>query len=144
MKQVERVQRVPERWPVVHLEPEIPEWCDLRVDGHVAHERRFSMAELALLEPEERVIDFHCVWGWSRPQERWTGIGLDRVLAVVGASGSFVTVHSASDQYSACLPVEDARARVPGVGSATAHRSPRRRAGRCGSCPRRSCGATRA
>ena len=104
-----RVQRVPEAWPVVHLESVIPEWDHVAVDGHVAHARRFTLADLAALDTEERVIDFHCVWGWSRPQERWTGIGLDRVLSVVGASGSFVTVHSASDQYSACLPVEDAR-----------------------------------
>jgi DMSO/TMAO reductase YedYZ molybdopterin-dependent catalytic subunit len=108
-KTVERVQRVPEQWPVVHLEPEIPEWEHFSLDGHVTHVRHFSMAELALLDVEERIIDFHCVWGWSRPRERWTGVGLGRVLDLVGATGSYVTVHSASDQYSACLPIEDAR-----------------------------------
>jgi DMSO/TMAO reductase YedYZ molybdopterin-dependent catalytic subunit len=106
---VERVQRVPARWPVVHLEPEIPEWNDLTLEGHVAHARRFTLNDLAVLGSEERVIDFHCVWGWSRPQELWTGVGLDRVLELVGATGSHVTVHSASDEYSACLPIEDAR-----------------------------------
>jgi DMSO/TMAO reductase YedYZ molybdopterin-dependent catalytic subunit len=109
MTQVERVQRVPEQWPVVHLEAQIPDWKCLKVEGHVAHGRRFTLADLELLEPEERVIDFHCVWGWSRPRERWVGIGLDRVLDLVGATGSHVTVHSASDQYSACLPIDDAR-----------------------------------
>jgi DMSO/TMAO reductase YedYZ molybdopterin-dependent catalytic subunit len=105
---VERVQRVPEQWPVVHLESEIPTWEHLAVDGHVAHPRRFSLADLAALDVEERAIDFHCVWGWSRPQVRWTGVGLDRLLALVGVKGSHVTVHAASDEYSACLPVSDA------------------------------------
>ncbi len=109
MTTVERVQRVPEAWPIVHLEPEIPQWCDLVVDGHVAHPRKFTLADLAALDGEERVIDFHCVWGWSRPGVRWTGVGLDRVLALAGANGSHVTVHAASEQYSACLPIADAR-----------------------------------
>jgi DMSO/TMAO reductase YedYZ molybdopterin-dependent catalytic subunit len=107
--QVERVQRVPDAWPIVHLEPEIPEWTHVSVDGHVAHPRRFTLADLAALGTEHRTIDFHCVWGWSRPEERWTGVGLDRLLALVEAGGSHVTVRAASDQYSACLPIEDAR-----------------------------------
>lgn len=108
-ERIERVQRVPDRWPVVHLEPEIPAWEHFLVEGHVAHPRRFSLGDLTRLDVEERIIDFHCVWGWSRPQEHWTGVGLDRVLDFVGATGSHVTVRSASDQYSACLPMDDAR-----------------------------------
>ena len=103
-----RVQRVPEAWPVVHLEAEVPVWEHLVVDGHVVHPRRFDLDDLAAIEVEEREVDFHCVWGWSRPRVRWTGIGLDRLLAVVGTQGSHVTVHAASEQYSACLPVADA------------------------------------
>jgi DMSO/TMAO reductase YedYZ molybdopterin-dependent catalytic subunit len=105
---VTRVQRVPEVWPIVHLESELPEWQHVAVDGHVAHARVFTLADLAALGTEERAIDFHCVWGWSRPAVRWTGVGLDRVLDVVGVQGTHVTVHAASDEYSACLPVEDA------------------------------------
>lgn len=107
--QVDRVQRVPERWPVVHLEPEVPEWEHFLVEGHVAHPRRLRLDDLARLGTEERVIDFHCVWGWSRPRECWTGVGLDVVLELAGATGSHVTVHSASDRYSTCLPIDDAR-----------------------------------
>ena len=104
-----RVQRVPERWPVVHLEAEVPQWSGLVVDGMVAHARRFDLAALRALGAEERTIDFHCVWGWSRPQERWTGVGLDRVLALAGPAGpgaSHVCVTAASDDSSACIPVE--------------------------------------
>jgi len=103
-----RVQRVPEQWPIVHLESEIPAWSHLAVDGHVAHSRRLTLDDLALLGVEEREIDFHCVWGWSRPAVRWTGVGVGRVLALAGVQGSHVTVQAASDEYSACLPVEDA------------------------------------
>lgn len=104
-----RVQRVPERWPVVHLEAEVPQWSGLVVDGMVAHGRRFDLAALHALGAEERTIDFHCVWGWSRPQERWTGVGLDRLLALVepaGPGASHVCVTAASDDYSACIPLE--------------------------------------
>ena len=103
-----RVQRVPEQWPVVHLESQIPKWTHLVVDGHVAHARRFALADLAALGPEEREIDFHCVWGWSRPAVRWTGVGVDRLLTLVGARDGYVTVDAASDEYSACLPFDDA------------------------------------
>ena len=103
-----RVQRVPEQWPIVHLESEIPEWEHLAVDGHVAHSRRLTIGDLGLLGVEEREIDVHCVWGWSRPAVRWTGVGVDRVLALAGVQGSHVTVQAASDEYSACLPVFDA------------------------------------
>jgi DMSO/TMAO reductase YedYZ molybdopterin-dependent catalytic subunit len=145
-----RVQRVPEAWPVVHLESEIPEWSHLVVDGHVTHARRCTLADLATLGAEERAVDFHCVWGWSRPQVRWTGVGVDRVLALVGAQGSHVTAHAASDEYSACLPVEDAaraflawaRDGQPLVPEAS--RWSPRKVGRCGSCHRPSCGGTRA
>jgi DMSO/TMAO reductase YedYZ molybdopterin-dependent catalytic subunit len=106
MTEVTRVQRVPESWPVVHLEAEVPAWAFLAVDGSVAHPRRFALNDLATLGTETREIDFHCVWGWSRPRVRWTGVGLDRLLAVSGVQGSHVTVRSASDDYSACLPVE--------------------------------------
>jgi DMSO/TMAO reductase YedYZ molybdopterin-dependent catalytic subunit len=105
---VTRVQRVPETWPIVHLESEIPEWEHLAVDGHVAHARVFTLTDLATLGTEEREIDFHCVWGWSRPNVRWTGVGVDRLLALVGAQGSHVIVEAASGEYSACLPIEDA------------------------------------
>lgn len=103
-----RVQRVPETWPVVHLESEIPEWCHLSVDGHVTHPRRFTLTDLGVLGTEDRSVDFHCVWGWSRPAVHWTGVGVGRLLALAGGHGSHVTVHAASGEYSACLPVEDA------------------------------------
>lgn len=109
MTEVERVQRVPDEWPLLHLEDALPTWVGLRVDGLVQHPQALDLAVLATLAAETRVVPFHCVWGWSRPHDAWNGIGLDRLLDLVGATGSHVTITSASDAYSACLPVDDAR-----------------------------------
>lgn len=106
MSETMRVQRVPESWPVVHLEAAVPNWEALLVGGHVTHPRRLSLAELAALGAVDEDIDFHCVWGWSRPGERWIGVPLSLVLDAAGAAGSHVTVHSSSDAYSSCMPVD--------------------------------------
>ena len=103
-----RVQRVPEGWPIVHLEASPPEWTGLRVDGMVRHRRHLELPDLAALGAERRVIAHHCVWGWSKPEPEWEGVSLARVFELVGATGTHATIHSASDVYSACLPVSDA------------------------------------
>jgi DMSO/TMAO reductase YedYZ molybdopterin-dependent catalytic subunit len=56
----------------------------------------------------EVVADFHCREGWSRPGERWRGVRLRTLLALVGAAdaASFVTV--ASGEYTAVLTREQA------------------------------------
>ncbi|HUQ40023.1 MAG TPA: molybdopterin-dependent oxidoreductase [Acidimicrobiales bacterium] len=106
----QRVQRVPADWPVVHLEAEPPPPCDLVVDGLVRHPRRLAFSGLAALGLETRAMPVHCVWGWSRPDAVWEGIGLDVVLDLVQPDGDFVVVGSASGTYSACLPIADAAA----------------------------------
>jgi len=103
-----RVQLVPATWPLLHLEGEIPEWQGLVVDGMVRHPRRFGLTDLRALGVEQRCVPVHCVWGWSRPDPVWTGVGLDRLLEVVEPQGSWVTVASGSGVYSSCLPVADA------------------------------------
>ncbi len=108
MSAVRRVQRVPESWPTVHLESDPPTWDGLVVDGHVVHARRLGFDELSALGAERRTISLHCVWGWSKPAVAWDGIGFDRVLDIVGATGSHVSIFAASGVYSACLPIDDA------------------------------------
>jgi DMSO/TMAO reductase YedYZ molybdopterin-dependent catalytic subunit len=104
-----RVQQVPSRWPIVHLEAAPPDagW-DLVVDGSVRHPLRLSVEALGLLGQESRSVPLHCVWGWSRPDVLWEGVGLDRVLDLAEPEGGYVTVTSASDAYSSCLPAPDA------------------------------------
>ena len=108
----ERVQRVAESWPVLHLESEIPVVDSLTVDGSVRHPRTFSLDSLRALDDVERRIGVHCVWGWSRPDASWTGVDLGLLLSIVDPEGSWVTISSASGVYSACLPIEDAAAGV--------------------------------
>lgn len=103
-----RVQRVPSEWPLLHLEDEVPAWDGLVVDGLVRHPRRFTLTVLEALGVEERAVPVHCVWGWSRPEAVWDGVGVDRVLDVVEPLGGWVTVQAASRVYSSCLPVADA------------------------------------
>jgi DMSO/TMAO reductase YedYZ molybdopterin-dependent catalytic subunit len=99
-----RVQRVASEWPVLHLEPEVPRWGGLVVDGLVREPVSFSLEDLAGLGVEERVVPVHCVWGWSKTGTSWQGIGMGTLLARVGAFGPYTTVRSASDAYSSCLP----------------------------------------
>ena len=109
--QTRRVQRVAERWPVVHLESEIPDVTSVTVDGLVHHPRVLSLRDLVALDGGEHVLDLHCVWGWSKPGVRWTGVPLAAVLAITGidcGGDPYVTVSSASDTYSSCLPLHDA------------------------------------
>lgn len=103
-----RVQRVPETWPVLHLEREVPPWDGLVVDGLVRHPGRFDLAALAALGNERRRVPINCVWGWSRSDPVWDGVGLDRVLDVAEPEGGWVTVSAASGTYSGCLPLADA------------------------------------
>ena len=105
-----RVQRVPEAWPVLHLEADVPGWAGLDVDGLVRERRRFDLGDLQGLEGSDHHVAVHCVWGWSRPDARWHGISLARLLDAVGVDGSatHVVVESASDTYSSCLPLPDA------------------------------------
>jgi DMSO/TMAO reductase YedYZ molybdopterin-dependent catalytic subunit len=103
-----RVQRVPDEWPVVHLEAEPPAWAGLSVGGMVDVLGDWDLDRLVALGPERRTIALHCVWGWSRPDTVWDGVTLGRVLEASVPGGSWVTVRAASDTYSSCLPIEDA------------------------------------
>lgn len=103
-----RVQQVPEVWPVLHLENEVPAWDGLAVDGLAHRPARLSLADLQQLRTEKRVVPIHCVWGWSRPDSAWEGVPLGPVLEQAGAVGNWVTVRAASGSYSACLAIADA------------------------------------
>jgi DMSO/TMAO reductase YedYZ molybdopterin-dependent catalytic subunit len=104
-----RVQRVPEAWPVVHLEAEPPQpAASVSVEGLVAQPVHLDRGSLEALGSQVQAVAVHCVWGWSRPDAVWEGVPLVAVLDLAVPLGSFVTIHSASGSYSSCLPLADA------------------------------------
>jgi DMSO/TMAO reductase YedYZ molybdopterin-dependent catalytic subunit len=92
------------------LEADLPQWCGLAVDGLVRVSRRFDLPALELLGSGIYRLGVHCVWGWSRPDARWHGISVGRLLDAVDveAGATHVIVESASGTYSSCLPLADA------------------------------------
>ncbi|MFN2608252.1 MAG: molybdopterin-dependent oxidoreductase [Acidimicrobiales bacterium] len=99
---------MPETWPVLHLEAEVPAWDALVLDGLLGHPARWTLADLAAMGTETRGVPVHCVWGWSQPEATWDGIGVDQVLERVRPRGGWVTVRASSGTYSSCLPIADA------------------------------------
>src|SRR5262245_19110948 len=76
----------PDRWPLLHFGPvpqkDIANW-DLRVFGAVRNELRLDYGELRALPSKEVVADIHCVTGWSRLGDRWTGVAIQEILSRV-------------------------------------------------------------
>jgi DMSO/TMAO reductase YedYZ molybdopterin-dependent catalytic subunit len=106
---VRRVQRVPEAWPVVHLERDVPEpEASVTVEGLVGQPVRLDRGALEAIGPLVRPVPVHCVWGWSRPHALWEGVALADVLDLTIPLGGWVTLHSASGAYSSCMSIADA------------------------------------
>ncbi len=79
------------KFPLVGETSPAPEALDLArwslsLEGLVAPPRSLTHAELLALPQRERVVDIHCVTGWTRFGMRFTGLPLASLLAEVGAS----------------------------------------------------------
>ena len=102
-------QRVKRGWPVLH-EGRIPRFdrtaWRLRVWGEVEQPIELGYDELLALPRTEMVSDFHCVTGWSKLDNRWTGVRVDALLerARPTAAASHGIVH-AEYGYTANLPL---------------------------------------
>jgi DMSO/TMAO reductase YedYZ molybdopterin-dependent catalytic subunit len=108
-----RVQRLVDELRPVHLEAEVPvrdAWT-LSIDGLVDYVVELDLEGLRMLGLEERTVDFHCVWGWSRRGTRWRGVPLDAVLdlAAPRSDARYVTFAAHDSPYASCIPFEDAR-----------------------------------
>jgi DMSO/TMAO reductase YedYZ molybdopterin-dependent catalytic subunit len=107
------VQRLVGGLPPVHLEAAVPAadptWS-LAVDGLVRRDLDLPLEALRAME-EEVVMDHHCVWGWSRPACRWTGVRVGAILDLAGvaAEARYVTISCRVPPYAACLALGDAR-----------------------------------
>ena len=73
----------PDRWPLLHFGPvprtDLAAW-DLKVFGLVESELRLTYDELRALPQKEVVSDIHCVTGWSRLGDTWTGVAIQVIL----------------------------------------------------------------
>jgi DMSO/TMAO reductase YedYZ molybdopterin-dependent catalytic subunit len=73
----------PDRWPVLTFGPlpstDVAAW-DLTVFGLVEQELRLTYDELRALPARDVVADIHCVTGWSRLGDTWTGVAVQEVL----------------------------------------------------------------
>ena len=79
-------QRLTEKWPVLHyMEPrpyDMTKW-DFRVTGLVEEDVRWSWDEFTTLPQVEITSDIHCVTGWSRFDNMWTGVHVAHLFDVV-------------------------------------------------------------
>ncbi|MTV27551.1 sulfite oxidase-like oxidoreductase [Nitriliruptoraceae bacterium ZYF776] len=101
-------------FPVLHVgrAPHLaPEDLHLTVTGLVTARRRLTWDELHELPVRTVTRDFHCVTGWSRLDNTWTGIRVADLLDHVGvrpeATHAVVSGHPA---YSTNLSLEHLRA----------------------------------
>ncbi|NWG75042.1 MAG: molybdopterin-dependent oxidoreductase [Rubrivivax sp.] len=82
------------------------EWS-LRIWGLVEHDTTLSWEEFLSLGPVTDTLDLHCVTGWSRLGDEWTGIPAGAVIGLAGPDSSVVSVmvHCA-DGYTTNVPIE--------------------------------------
>ena len=102
-------QRVKRGWPVLH-EGRIPRFdrstWRLRVWGEVTRPIELGYDELRSLPNIETTSDFHCVTGWSKLDNRWTGVRVVDLLSRVEPTdpASHAVIH-AEYGYTANLPL---------------------------------------
>jgi DMSO/TMAO reductase YedYZ molybdopterin-dependent catalytic subunit len=102
-------QRVTRGWPVLHEGP-IPRFdratWRLKVTGAVDAPIELAYEELRALPNVEMCADFHCVTGWSKLDNFWTGVRARDVLgkAKPRSDAAHVTV-GAEYGYTANLPL---------------------------------------
>ena len=88
----------PDRWPLLHFGPvpktDLATW-DFKVFGLVESELRLDYGELRALPKAEQVSDIHCVTGWSRLGDTWTGVPIREILERVRPKpeAKYVTAH---------------------------------------------------
>lgn len=115
-----RVQRIVNELPPLHieLEPPVRDPWTLTVDGLVKWSLELTLDGLRAMGTTVQVKDFHCVWGWSRPGARWTGVPASVLLdaAEVDPRATHVRFEAVDSPYASCLPIEQARDGLLAIG----------------------------
>ena len=100
----------PDRWPLLHFGPvprtNLAAW-DLKVFGLVEKELKMAHTELRALPTKEVVADIHCVTGWSRLGDTWTGVAIQQILdrCRPSAGATHVMAHCEFG-YTTSMPIE--------------------------------------
>jgi len=80
---------------------------EFTVSGAVENELSFSWAEFLDLPSETQLQDFHCVTGWSRFDNEFTGIPFPEIVERAGVAEDAVHVmFGAADDYTTDLSLE--------------------------------------
>ncbi|MCH2107983.1 MAG: molybdopterin-dependent oxidoreductase [Polyangiaceae bacterium] len=83
----------------------------LKLYGSVRRPKEWSFRELVALGEEKKVLDVHCVTGWSLLGQEWSGVTIQRLAEAAGVLGSarYVIIEAAHG-YTANLPLDAALA----------------------------------
>ena len=104
-------QRETERFPVLSKSATPrwdPETWEFTVTGAVEDELRYSWDEFRDLPRETQVQDFHCVTGWSRFDNEFSGVTFPELAERAGVDDEAVHVMFASlDGYTTNLPLDE-------------------------------------
>ncbi|MFC3886713.1 sulfite oxidase-like oxidoreductase [Bacillus songklensis] len=105
-------QHVTTKFPILHhgnvpYYADLAEW-DLTVFGLVDNPQVFTYEQLMKLPQTKITTDIHCVTGWSRLDNMWTGISSLELLkrVKIKQDARYVIFH-AEEGWTANLPLED-------------------------------------
>lgn len=104
-------QRLVTNWPVLHYgsvpRVDLSRWS-LKIFGLVERPVELSWEAFMALSQEEVQVDIHCVTGWSRYANTFTGPRVTDVLAMAGAKpeGRYAMIH-AEQGFTTNLPTAD-------------------------------------
>ncbi len=99
-------------WPVLHVSaaPDIPaaDWR-VTITGRVEQRLVLDLDALRELAPTvERTSDLHCVTGWTRLDNAWTGVRVADLLATAGPKPAATHAVAAGHRaYTANLPLDE-------------------------------------
>ncbi|CAG4929742.1 sulfoxide reductase catalytic subunit YedY precursor [Acidithrix ferrooxidans] len=82
----------------------------LEVRGQVANNLTLSLENLAIMHTPDLVATFHCVTGWSVPNQRFGGVTLSKVIEMAqpASSAKYVNFRSFDGVYTESLPLNQA------------------------------------
>ena len=88
-------------------EPFNPETWNLTVDGEVKTPLVFSYNEFRALPVTTQISDFHCVEGWSVPDNKWEGVLFKEIANRVKpkSSAKYVLFH-AEHEYTSAIALD--------------------------------------